>query len=352
MPLRTPASSTFELGLVMAGAASAGAYSAGVIDFLLEALETWEAAKAGGDPRVPDHRVQIRVAAGASAGGIVAALLAMLPFTGHYPMRDLAYAATPAEAENAARNLLYKCWVLGVDIRRMLGTDDLVARRSAVPSLLNGNVLADVADDAIATVRAALASRNNPQPKGYLTNPLQLYLCLTNMRGLPYVVSMVADETMRGHRVKSHADYGHFAVFGAGPGEMDAYIRGAIPVNWPGTSGVPDADGWGRLRDAALATSAFPGGFPSRAFRNPVSTYRSRHDIGTAAIEGASVRLCLDLQDALDEDYDFWCVDGGLLDNEPLEFARAALLDSVHRHAPRDARCADRGRAAHRSLSQ
>jgi hypothetical protein len=274
MSLRTPASNTFELGLVMAGAASAGAYSAGVIDFLLEALETWEAAKAGGDPRVPDHRVQIRVAAGASAGGIVAALLAMLPFTGHYPMRDLPYAATPAEAENAARNLLYKCWVLGVDIRRMLRTDDLVARRSAVPSLLNGNVLADVADDAIATVRAALASQNNPQPKGYLTNPLQLYLCLTNMRGLPYVVSMVADETMRGHRVKSHADYGHFAVFGAGAGEMDAYIRGAIPVNWPGTSGVPDADGWGRLRDAALATSAFPGGFPSRAFRNPVSTYQ------------------------------------------------------------------------------
>ena len=65
--------------------------------------------------------------------------------------------------------------------------------------------------------------------------------------------------------MKSHADYGHFAVFGAGAGETDDYIRGAIPVNWPGTSGVPDADGWGRLRDAALATSAFPGGFPSRA---------------------------------------------------------------------------------------
>ena len=30
---------------------------------------------------------------------------------------------------------------------------------------------------------------------------------------------MVADEALRGHRVKSHADYGHFAVFGAGVGE-------------------------------------------------------------------------------------------------------------------------------------
>ena len=41
MPLRTPARNTFELGLVMAGAASAGAYTAGVIDFLFEALQAW-----------------------------------------------------------------------------------------------------------------------------------------------------------------------------------------------------------------------------------------------------------------------------------------------------------------------
>jgi Patatin-like phospholipase len=342
MPLRTPARNTFELGLVMAGAASAGAYTAGVIDFLFEALQAWEAAKARADPGVPDHGVQIRVAAGASAGGIVAALLAMLPFAGHHPMRDLADTATPADAENAQRNLLYKCWVTDVDIRRMLATDDLATGGSGIPSLLNGNVLADVANDAIAGVRANLASPNVAQPPTYLANPLQLYLCLTNMRGLPYIVSMVADEKMRGHRVKSHADYGHFAVFGAGPGEPDAYVRGAIPVNWPGTVGVPDADGWDRLRDAALATSAFPGGFPARPFRNPISTYRTRPDIGMAAIEGASVRLCLDLPNALDDAYDFWCVDGGLLDNEPLEFARAALLGSADGHAPRDARCADR----------
>jgi hypothetical protein len=342
MPWRKPAPKTFELGLVMAGAASAGAYTAGVIDFLLEALEAWQAAKASGDPRVPDHNVQIRVATGASAGGIVAALLAMLPFTGHYPMRDLAYTTTPADAENAARNLLYRCWVTGVDIRRMLATDDLAADRAVVQSLLNGNVLAEVAGDAIATVRATLASSNRPHPPRYLSNPLQLYLCLTNLRGLPYVVGMVADETMRGHRVRSHADYGHFAVFGTGPGEQFDFIRGAIPVNWPGTSGVPDADGWDRLRDAALATSAFPGGFPTRAFRNPVSTYRMRPDIGMAAMSGASVKLCLDLPNAFDDGYDFWCVDGGLLDNEPLEFARAALLGSSDHHALRDSRSADR----------
>ena len=342
MPLRTPAPHTFEIGLVMAGAASAGAYTAGIVDFMLEALQAWQEAKESGDPRVPDHDVQIRVAAGASAGGIVATFLAMLPFTGHFPMRDLATVVSAADAENAKRNLLYKGWVSDVDIRRMLETDDLDMAAGCIPSLFNGTVLSDLADAAIATVRAALDSPSQPLPPRYLANPLQVYLSLTNMRGLPYVVCMVADETMRGHRVKSHADYGHFTVFGAGAGEPDAHVRGAIPVNWPGTIGVPDADGWERLRDAALATSAFPGGFPSRAFRNPISTYGARPDIGSAALEGASVRLCLDLPNALDDAYDFWCVDGGLLNNEPLELARAALLGSANSHAPRDARCADR----------
>jgi hypothetical protein len=152
---------------------------------------------------------------------------------------------------------------------------------------------------------------------------------------------MVADEALRAHRVKSHADYGHFAVFGAGGGEPE-FIGGAIPVNWPGTVGVPMADGWHRLRDAALATSAFPGGFPARAFRNPLSAYRARPCIGTAAQDGAPVSLCLALPHTDDEDYDFWCVDGGLLDNEPLEFAREALLGSPEGHLPRDPKCADR----------
>lgn len=35
----------FEIGLTMAGAISAGAYTPGVIEFLTEALDAWDAAK-------------------------------------------------------------------------------------------------------------------------------------------------------------------------------------------------------------------------------------------------------------------------------------------------------------------
>ena len=64
----------FRIGLVMAGAISAGAYTAGVMDFLLEALEAWEAAKRADPTSVPSHAARIRALSGASAGAMVSAI--------------------------------------------------------------------------------------------------------------------------------------------------------------------------------------------------------------------------------------------------------------------------------------
>jgi hypothetical protein len=218
MMLRKPKPRTFEVGLVMAGAVSAGAYTAGVIDFLLQALDAWDQAKrAGAD--VPDHTVQIRAAAGSSAGGIISALTAMIPFTGHHPIRDLCSARGAAAPANAERNLLYRCWVRDIDIRTLLATGDIRGDAGIVPSLLDGTGIAAVADGAVASVRAAIAARAGPTMPAYFANPLQLYLCLTNLRGLPYVIEMVTAGGVRGHRVTCHADFAQFAVLGAGAGE-------------------------------------------------------------------------------------------------------------------------------------
>jgi hypothetical protein len=65
----------FQMGLTMSGAISAGAYTAGVLDFLIEALDAWEDARNGPDAdTVPSHRVGIKVMSGASAGAITAAI--------------------------------------------------------------------------------------------------------------------------------------------------------------------------------------------------------------------------------------------------------------------------------------
>ena len=82
---------TFYLGLTMAGAISAGAYTAGVLDVLFDALDhhharyrarkaAEEAAAASGDQLdpafadYPRHRVALRVISGTSAGGVSAGL--------------------------------------------------------------------------------------------------------------------------------------------------------------------------------------------------------------------------------------------------------------------------------------
>lgn len=77
-----PPPRTFEIGLVMAGAISAGTYAAGVIDYLIEALDAWEEAKAWtkGTPeasQVPQHQVVIKVVTAASAGSMNGAILAV-----------------------------------------------------------------------------------------------------------------------------------------------------------------------------------------------------------------------------------------------------------------------------------
>jgi hypothetical protein len=61
-----------ELGLVMAGAVSA--YTAGVLDFLMEALAAYDAAQ--GDPDHPSHKVTLRVLSGGPGSGLDRGLFA------------------------------------------------------------------------------------------------------------------------------------------------------------------------------------------------------------------------------------------------------------------------------------
>src|SRR5947208_824551 len=94
----------FEIGLVMAGAVSAGAYTAGVVDFLIQALDQWQEGKRGGDPRCPRHDVSLKVIAGASAGGMSAAIAAAQLCESHTPAADM-------HPPGASRNKLFESWV-------------------------------------------------------------------------------------------------------------------------------------------------------------------------------------------------------------------------------------------------
>jgi|SRR6516162_2049396 predicted acylesterase/phospholipase RssA len=79
------ANDTFYIGLALSGAISAGAYTAGVLDFFFQALNEWEKARAA--PGTPGYRVDVQVVTGASAGAITGALGVVALARGMRPQR-------------------------------------------------------------------------------------------------------------------------------------------------------------------------------------------------------------------------------------------------------------------------
>lgn len=135
---------TYEIGVVLSGAISAGAYSAGVMDFLIEALDAYEAAKSRPDWDGPTHDVRIPIMAGASAGGMTAAIAALHTF--RRPDHVWPGQAPPADT----RNRLYSSWVRDIDILRLLETTDLDGAKasSGVKSALCCDVIDEIVTNA------------------------------------------------------------------------------------------------------------------------------------------------------------------------------------------------------------
>src|SRR5262245_59933100 len=108
---------TFELGLSLAGAISAGAYTAGVLDFLIEALDAWHA-----DPENV-HKVVLHNTSGASAGSVCATILAGL-LQYDFPHCRIPSPHLPASGFGAD-NPLFDSWVNSIDAQNLLEHRDL-----------------------------------------------------------------------------------------------------------------------------------------------------------------------------------------------------------------------------------
>ena len=133
----------FEIGFVLAGAVSAGAYSAGVMDFVYEALDAYDAAKRDPAWTGPRHDVYIPVMAGASAGGMTAAIAALHAF------HDLKHVWPTRPVPPKTANRFYSSWVEDIDIAPLLDLDDLPqGGAQRVTSLLCSSILDRILKDA------------------------------------------------------------------------------------------------------------------------------------------------------------------------------------------------------------
>lgn len=311
------AAPTFRVGLAMAGAVSAGAYTAGVLDFLFEALDAWHEAKASG-AAVPRHAVSLDVASGASAGAMCATLLALaLPYDFPHVRLD----AQRRAGANAGDNPLYRAWVQDVDLRPMLDVADLAG--GELPALLNSAVV----ERALAR---ALQYRAPRRERPYVARPFVTRYTVGNLRGVPYDVSY------RGYRSSSDTVYAHDDYLGFLVGD------GAAP---PGTGDhlrvaelAADGDqAWQRLGDAALASGAFPIFLKPRRLSRSGGDYDARRFDNPAG--GEPLRVPPPWPDGQAPDpYEFTAVDGGMFNNEPLDLAREVLAANDPRTALADGR--------------
>src|SRR5580704_15063451 len=323
---------TFELALVLGGTVSAGAYAAGALDFLIEALDCWEAARASADPPVPRHRVVLRVITGASGGGVNAAIAARaLNFD--FPHIAQGMAVDP----DGSGNPFYDTWIRDLTLARFLATSDI---ESELISILNGREI----DEGAAKI---VAFAGPPKPRSWIAAPLRLIMTLTNLAGVPYRLDLSGgSETF-----VNHADYMRFAV--NYPGQPAADFRpDELILNF--AQGVPGAIGWDRFSEFAKATAAFPAGFPPRELTRPAEHYRWRilpkTDLDHATTTDAKRYFALTPDwgamltsgaASTDGQYFFLVVDGGATDNEPIELARTALCGTLEQN-PREADQANR----------
>lgn len=266
---------TYEIGLVLAGAVSAGAYTAGVLDFLFEALDEWEKVRA--DNTVPQHRVVLRVMTGASAGGISAAISAVELQTRYGLQRN----------GPAGSSLLYQAWVKDIDIKDLLGTKDFESY-STIKSLFDSTIVDRIADK--------ILDPEKPKPHTrlpFVSDHLKLYLTLSNLRGLPYSFPL-RGETGFPYGMTYHADY-QFVEINAATRESD----------------------WRKLRNAAVATAAFPVGLSARLIERDLQAYKDM-----LSSDGRPISKYMDVDLSSNKPYRFVSVDGGMLNNEPIELAR------------------------------
>ena len=323
---------TFEIGVVMSGAISAGAYTAGVIDYLFEALDAYYVARDQPGWDGPRHDVRISIFAGASAGGMTAAMAGLHAYKRLEHVRP-----SPAKPPAPQTNRLYSSWVTDIDIHRLLETSDLtgVNDQAPVESVLCCDVLDHIVNDAFdivpgETPRRWIGRADDPA--------LRLRLTLTNTRGVPYSFGLFGAASAERFGMVNHADYYEFAL-GPDADVKAAQAKGATPLN------VADyqAPIWARLKQAALATGAFPVGLKPRRIERDTSDWYATN--GRVGYDQNETRVVIPPDDgfrnAPEAPYHFVSVDGGTIDNDPLELARQYLAGDGQRN-PRDGAKADK----------
>lgn len=300
----------------MAGAVSAGAYTAGVMDYLLEALEAYE--KKRGTAGYPSHKIEIPVIGGASAGGMTSIITAAALQQGITPIKE------PGADLMAERpeNMLYHSWVDLTDedmFAKMLETGDI--KNADVESALDCRFIDEVAKRTITPGKPdKIDWRARP---GYISPDLKLFTTLSNLQGFNYDVRFNSADTgvqQRPYYMALHNDYACFQL---------NWTKGAkTPAGWMPLN-IEHGESAKQAMQSAMATGAFPVGLKAREVTRTTDVVN--HD----ELFGPKVLPAIQLP-ADPPAYTTLNVDGGMINNEPFDKVRQILKKVSKQHKSAD----------------
>jgi len=273
-----------KLAITIAGAVSLGSYESGVAFEVLDAISQhnqW--AEANG---LTEERIEIDVLAGASAGGMTAAMIAQrLLFDG--PSMSQPY-----------NNPLYNAWVQDVDIVGLLARGP---GEDVTHSVFSSNLVIEISETYLTGRYATLPK---PPAQGHPALPadgrIQLGLALSNLNGVDY-----ARGTLSG---------GAFTY----TGHEDQLVR---PIDQQADD---RGDFWEIVRAAAVACGAFPIAFRAQDLLRNIADYPSPFLV-SSIWGGASSRY-------------FTYTDGGVFQNQPLGMAKNLVENQPDGHLTADQR--------------
>lgn len=290
---------TIYVGLTLAGAVSAGAYTAGVMDYLIEALEEWERRKRENVPNTPQHRVEIPVIGGSSAGGMTGIITAAAL---QDPIKPVV--TRPEKENDLTGNIFYDSWVYltgGDMFSKLLDTNDL--GKEPVKSVFNTAFIDEISNRAVRT------SGGTPVSRPYISDNLKVFVTMSNLEGFEYDLGFRSDaEASNEYIVKRHNDY---ACFILNDGKYDkAGHPGWMPLNF--NKGI-NTD---LARQTAIATGAFPIGLKARFIKRKTE-YILDNPWLCIGDKKPKLKPELEREDLM--------VDGGMINNEPFDYVEEVI---------------------------
>ena len=283
----------YLLSIAVAGSAMGGVYSAGALDFILEALRELEKRGENGGADKPKWDIQLTDLVGTSSGGVTAALgLSLLSLDYEHLRADF----DPNIHPPPENNILYDFWVKRAVPEVFLGTDDLKSKKSrstkskcctrcfqqseedlSTPEAHDTRskpVIRSVffPDAMYSVAKASMEKQIIPSPNSetykipHFAKDIRLTMTHTNLNGIPYVERQTQ---VKKHplMVRSHADHTTFDTNIEATGH-DAYH---VDLNAPRSE-----EQWKRVVDTMAATSAFPVVLGAKLLRNRKSFYEER----------------------------------------------------------------------------